>query len=218
MSPLVPRTGSEARRPRRDAVANRERLLVAALTAVRREGLAVPLAAIAEEAGVGVGTLYRHFRDREALYSALSGRSYEIVLENLAAADAGDGKTAADVIGDYLEATIARRKEILLPLHGGPPVLDERSMELRGRIGRTMEALMRRGQQDGSLRDDLSGADVVMFAALLTQGLTHVPDWETMARRQARLWQGGLGARSGAKLPGRGTPRADVERQMRADT
>lgn len=187
-----------------------------ALQAVKRDGLAVPLAAIADEAGVGIGTLYRHFPDREALYSALSARSYEIVLESLDAARAA-GKTARDVIAGYLEASISRRADILLPLHGGPPVLDERSTELRGRIGAAMQALIRQGREDGSLREDLSGADVVMFAALLTQGLSHVPDWETMARRQAQLWLGGLAPRSGPDLPGRGTPRADVEREMRAD-
>jgi AcrR family transcriptional regulator len=203
-------------RRRRDAVANRERLLVAAQTAIRRDGLAVPLAVIAEDAGVGIATLYRHFPDREALHSALAARSYEIVLENLDAAQAAGG-TARDVIAGYLDASVARRAEILLPLHGGPLTLDERSMELRGRIGGAMEGLMYRGREDGSLRDDLSGADVVMFAALLAQGLSHVPDWETMARRQAQVWLAGIGPATGRALPGRGTPRAEVERQMRAD-
>src|SRR5260370_37803696 len=51
-------------RPRRDAEANRERVLAAAAAAMTREGHHVPLATIAAEAGVGVGTLYRKYADR----------------------------------------------------------------------------------------------------------------------------------------------------------
>ena len=51
-----------ARQPRKDALRNRERVLDAAIELVRRDGEKVPMAQIAERAGVGVGTLYRHFR------------------------------------------------------------------------------------------------------------------------------------------------------------
>ncbi|UQU62750.1 TetR/AcrR family transcriptional regulator [Couchioplanes caeruleus] len=67
-----------SRAPRRDAVANREKLLLAALGTLRRDGTA-PMSVIAGEAGVGVGTLYRHFRDREALLDALRVRSIAMV-------------------------------------------------------------------------------------------------------------------------------------------
>ncbi len=75
-TPGVPRAGGPAssrphRRPRRDAEANRERVLAAAAAAMLREGRTVPLANIAAEAGVGVGTLYRRYADRQALLRAL---------------------------------------------------------------------------------------------------------------------------------------------------
>jgi AcrR family transcriptional regulator len=57
---------------RRDAELNRERVLASAVSAMLREGRNVPLAAIAAEAGVGVGTLYRSYADREALLHALA--------------------------------------------------------------------------------------------------------------------------------------------------
>ena len=53
--------------PRADAVENRARLVAAALAALAHEGAAFSLNAIAKEAGVGIGTLYRHFPTREAL-------------------------------------------------------------------------------------------------------------------------------------------------------
>ena len=49
------------RQPRSDAAANRERILAAATIAVRRDGERVPMATIADQAGVGIGTLYRHY-------------------------------------------------------------------------------------------------------------------------------------------------------------
>src|SRR5260370_35382646 len=63
-------------RPRRDAEANRERVLAAAAAAMTREGHHVPLATIAAEAGVGVGTLYRKYADRGALLQALGHRAH----------------------------------------------------------------------------------------------------------------------------------------------
>jgi len=66
----TPARGSEKRRVRSDAQANRERVLAAAVTAVLREGRQVPMGTIAAAAGVGIGTLYRHFPTREALVEA----------------------------------------------------------------------------------------------------------------------------------------------------
>ena len=57
-------------------LANRERVLDAATELVRRDGEKVPMADIAGRAGVGVGTVYRHFATREALLGALVHRSF----------------------------------------------------------------------------------------------------------------------------------------------
>jgi AcrR family transcriptional regulator len=64
---------AEDRKQRRDAVANRERILVAAGEALRDGGMSVDMRAIAAAAGVGVGTLYRHFPTREHLVRAVTG-------------------------------------------------------------------------------------------------------------------------------------------------
>ncbi|MGA2929356.1 MAG: TetR family transcriptional regulator, partial [Solirubrobacteraceae bacterium] len=69
-------------RLRSDAAANRERILAAATIAVRRDGEKVPMATIAEEAGVGIGTVYRHYPTRPALLAALTLRSFHLVLEH----------------------------------------------------------------------------------------------------------------------------------------
>lgn len=80
--------GKPQRPLRRDALANQERVLAAAVTAVLREGPQVPMATIAAEAGVGVGTLYRRYPNREALLDALTHRAFELLLEQARAAEA----------------------------------------------------------------------------------------------------------------------------------
>src|SRR5436305_12423722 len=90
---------------RRDAIDNRDRVLAAAAAAVRREGTAVPMAVIAADAGVGVGTVYRHFPSREALLGALTRRSFQLVLA--AAADAADtGQPGIAAVRDFLYRTV----------------------------------------------------------------------------------------------------------------
>lgn len=182
-----------ARRPRRDAEQNRERVLLAAVHAVRREGSRVPMATIAADAGVGVGTVYRHFPAREDLLAALSARSYGIVLENLRLA-AEAGPRARDRVAAFFDATIVRRAEFVLPLHGGPIVLDAAILELRRQIGRAVEALLAQGREDGSLRADLAGSDLVLFGAMLAEPLANVADWDAVARRQAHIYVQGLAA------------------------
>jgi AcrR family transcriptional regulator len=206
--------GAPIRPARKDVVRNRERLLKAALIAVKRDGLNVPMADVATQAGVGVATLYRHFPDRGSLYSALSARSYGIVLDSLRAASEGSA-TAHGAIAAHLETIVRRRDQLLLPLQGGPVVLDDEAMELRDQIGRATQELIDRGRADGSLRPDLHGADVAMFAGLLAQGLVNVPDWESIAHRQIALFLSGAADRHGPPLPGAGVPRAAVERHMR---
>ncbi|MEV4418675.1 TetR/AcrR family transcriptional regulator [Patulibacter sp. NPDC049589] len=182
---------TRSRRPRRDAEANRERVLLAAVHAVRREGPKVPMATIAADADVGVGTVYRHFPTREDLLAALSARSFGIVLENLRIASEA-GPRAGDRVAAFLDATITRRAELVLPLHGGPVVADAAVLELRRQVGRAVEALLAPGVADGSLRADLTAGDVVLFGAMLAEPLATVTDWDAIARRQARIYVDGI--------------------------
>ena len=70
MSAAGRRDQGVTRAPRSDGIANREKILTAALRTLQRD-MTEPMAVIAQDAGVGVGTLYRHFQDREALLNAL---------------------------------------------------------------------------------------------------------------------------------------------------
>ena len=84
-----------SREPRSDAARNHEALVRAATAAVHREGPRVPMATIAADAGVGIGTLYRHFPSREDLLDYLTHVSFEQVLDNAQAAERGAGSISA---------------------------------------------------------------------------------------------------------------------------
>ena len=100
-----------SREPRSDAARNREALVRAATGAVHREGPRVPMATIAADAGVGIGTLYRHFPSREDLLDYLTHTSFEQVLANAQAAERG-ATTAAEALRRFIEAAISQRNEL----------------------------------------------------------------------------------------------------------
>src|SRR5215469_2303964 len=87
------RLKSPARKPRADAERNRDRVLEAAKEAFTRSGADASLDDIAKQAGVGPGTLYRHFPSREALIEAV----YRTEVEKLAAAEQNFAGTMAPI-------------------------------------------------------------------------------------------------------------------------
>ncbi len=183
-----------SRAPRSDALANREKLLSAALLAITARGVNVPMADIAHRAGVGNGTLYRHFPTRECLINALVHRSLEGVLRRAQAAAAEDGP-AIDSIAGFFEQTIVHREELMvLPLHGGPVPLDARSGALRREARQALDDIIARGRRDGSVRADVTATDLVVIGAQLAQPLRQVPNWDDIARRQAELSLRGIAA------------------------
>ena len=126
-------TASNSREPRSDAARNHQTLVRAATAAVHREGPRVPMATIAADAGVGIGTLYRHFPTREDLLGYLTHASFEQVLANAEAAES-NGATAAEALRQFIESAISQRNELVLPLHGGPrPASDEHPRRPRAR-------------------------------------------------------------------------------------
>jgi AcrR family transcriptional regulator len=193
MSEAPTQVRTDARRLRSDAAANRERILAAATIAVRRDGETVPMATIAEEAGVGIGTLYRHYPTRPALLAALTLRSFQLVLEHARAAARSD-QPAPAALEQFFEQTIAARNELVLPLHGGPVIQDENIIALRTEIRNLLEQVLARGRRDRTIRPDATPIDVIITGAMLAQPLPHAADWDQLARRQARIFVAGLAA------------------------
>lgn len=146
------------RKQRRDAVANKERILAAAEEAFRRDGLSVDMRAVAAAAGVGIGTLYRHFPTREALLQAVTGADFA----ELAVAHLPEGVDAIDGLKKFFTTTLthlAANKAMIDLLAAGPPSdadLERCLTHLRS-IGR--EAVERSGA-DRTLAPDVTADDI----------------------------------------------------------
>jgi AcrR family transcriptional regulator len=177
-------TGKPAdRKPRADAERNRERILEMAKREFTRSGANASLEEIARQAGVGPGTMYRHFPTRDALVEAV----YRTEVEKLAAAAGRFSESMAPL--DALRAWMllfidhVAAKQIIAPvfdsLAGGAAKLYEGS---RSQISGAMDALVRRAIKSGELRRDIEPFD--LLRALI--GLAHVTsgaDWKESGRR-----------------------------------
>jgi AcrR family transcriptional regulator len=199
-----------ARRPRRDAEANRERLLNAAATVMMRDGRHVPLAAIAAEAGVGVGTLYRKYADRDALLQALEYRAYGLLIEILTDIDRRD-LPGLGAVGEFLARTLEIAGQLVLPLHGAPPLVAAEARAARREISTRLDAFIERGRADGTIAAAVNATDVIVFSALITQPLAHGPDWPRLAARQLAIFVRGLASPGPAALPVPPVTAGDIE-------
>jgi AcrR family transcriptional regulator len=181
-----------SRRTRKDALHNRDRVLDAATDLVRSEGEKVPMARIAERAGVGVGTVYRHFATREELLGALVHRSFGLAVDNARAAAAHPG-SALEGVRMFFLATLRDRERFVLPLHGGPVVFTSATRERQADVRTALRTLLERGKVAGELRADLTPEDLIVATSLLSRPLPGTGDWDGLARRQIDLMIDGLG-------------------------
>jgi AcrR family transcriptional regulator len=185
-------TGADlSRDPRRDAQRNQRELVRAATAAVHREGLRVPMATIAADAGVGVGTLYRHFPNRDDLLGHLTHLSFEQVLANARAARS-DGATPVDCLRLFVEAAISQRNELVLPLHGGPPVTSPATAAIREEVHNILRRIIEQGLDEESLCPGIAPHDIVVFGAMLAQPRPTDPDWDATCRRLLATYLRGI--------------------------
>jgi AcrR family transcriptional regulator len=147
---------------RADALRNRQQLLAAAVAAFSEEGPEVTLESIAKDAGVGIGTLYRHFPSREALvdaaYRSELARLCDSVPELLDATPADKAmRTWMDLFLEYMTTKRGMSDALRMVIaSGGNPFAESRS-----RLLAAFAALMQAGAADGTLRDDLDPADLL---------------------------------------------------------
>jgi AcrR family transcriptional regulator len=179
------------REQRSDAALNRDALVQAAIAAVHREGSRVRMSTVADDAGVGVGTLYRHFPTREDLLNHLTHRSFEMVLANASAAEKV-ASSGGDGVRRFITAGIALRGQLVLPLHGGPAVTEKATLALRDRIHRAIQRLIDRGRLDGTIRTAVSPRDIVAIGAMLAQPTPNGPGWDATCTRILSTYLDGL--------------------------
>jgi AcrR family transcriptional regulator len=155
------------------------------------------MATIAADAGVGIGTLYRHFPSRDDLLDYLTHISFGQVLANAQAAQHG-ATTAAEALRQFIEAAISQRNDLVLPLHGGPPLRSPKTRAVREQIHRILRQIIDRGREDGTIRQDVTPRDVVVFGAMLAQPRGPDPGWDMTCRRLLATYLAGLSVPSPA--------------------
>ncbi|HEX3780794.1 MAG TPA: helix-turn-helix domain-containing protein [Pseudonocardiaceae bacterium] len=191
----MPADHDERPRLRKDAELNRQRILAAAREVFRDRGVAATLNDVAHHAGVGVGTVYRRFADKEELIDTLFDDMVEKVdralHEALTEPDAWIGLTTAleKVCED--QAFDRGLREVMLGTGRGP----QRQRQVRDRVDTAVDILVARARQQGMLRPDVVPADFPILQLMVGAVTDHTgaPD---LWRRYLRIMIDGLRARS----------------------
>lgn len=161
---------------RRDAAENRERLLAAASELFAERGLDVTLNDIAHHAGVGVGTAYRRFANKEEVIDALFEQRLQqvaaVAQDSLADPDAWNGLVT------FLERTLRMQfgDRGLNQIMNNPALGDVRVADARDRIAPLIEAIVDRAREQGRVRPDLDQTDLVFAQVGLTAIMTSTRD------------------------------------------
>jgi AcrR family transcriptional regulator len=145
---------------RRDAQRNRDRIIAATRAAFQERGLDVGVDEIARRAGVGMGTLYRHFPTKDALVDAIVDARFAELTEAaeraLDAPRAWEGFEAFLVAAVELQAADRGFKDALAARGRDEP----RVKAARRRLHAVLDQLVARGREEGALRADLAAEDV----------------------------------------------------------
>jgi AcrR family transcriptional regulator len=174
---------SAPRKPRADAQRNRDRVLEMAKEAFTRSGADASLDDIAKQAGVGAGTLYRHFPSRDELLEAV----YRTEVEKLAAAEQKFAETMPPIEAlrawMFLFVDYIATKKIIAPalntMVGGPSKVFEAS---HAQIWEAIRALVNGAIKSGDIRKDLDAIDLLR-ALIGVANVASSPDWQQSARR-----------------------------------
>lgn len=173
-------TSAPARPLRADAERNRQRIIAAAREVFAARGVEVTLDDIARHAGVGVGTVYRRFADRDALVEAVFEDQVErlgaVAQEATECADPWEGLERMLLVTGQYFADNRGLRDVLL--EGGPD--RRRVAALRERLTPAVTTVLTRAQRAGLLRDDIEPTDVplihIMLMAAAEQGRDINPD------------------------------------------
>src|ERR1700688_627902 len=195
---MAGQSAATLRRPRADAVRNRERVLEAAKAVFSAGGPEASLEAVAKRAGVGIGTLYRHFPTREALFEAVYRREVQQLTEL-----AEQLKSEAEPV-DALRRWLRSNVEFIATKNGMMAALAlavQSSSELTAfsfdRLTKAVGALLDRAIAAGEIRADISPED--LLRALVGMCYLHdQPGWEKSVVRLLDVFVDGLRVQASA--------------------
>ncbi|MFD7668245.1 TetR/AcrR family transcriptional regulator [Streptomyces sp. NPDC059788] len=197
---------------RADARRNRALVLQAARTAFEEQGLGVPLGEIARRAGVGAGTVYRHFPSKEALFRATIADRIELFTDT-----ARDLAHAADPVGvffRFLASVIrlaSRNKALCDALEAVGEGGFEPSPEVERDFGEALAVLLARAQEAGGVRKDVDLDDVrALLVGCLSMEQRRASSGVPQGRMTALMCDGLRAGRDVTKLPHQASARNET--------
>ena len=147
---------------RADAVKNRQRILDAAAVVFASEGVSAPIDVVAARAGVGVGTLYRHFPTKEALFEAIVlTKLIDLVAAAHAGADAADPERALFAFVELFAAEAANKHDLFDALGSAGIDIKSRCATSIEELEAGIDRLLGRAVACGAVRDDIGANDIV---------------------------------------------------------
>ncbi|HEY5221523.1 MAG TPA: TetR/AcrR family transcriptional regulator [Microbacteriaceae bacterium] len=180
-----------SRRQRSDARRNAVALVEAAKTVFADGGVDAPAKEITDFAGVGVGTLYRHFPRRSDLIVAVMQHEIDECVE--AAEELGNVLGPWDALTRWIERYtdfVGTKRGLASALHSGDPAYDGLPQHLMDRLEPAFHTLLARAVDGGYARDDVTAREVLTTVALLCQP---IPDGQPdFNQRMARVFMAGL--------------------------
>lgn len=190
------------RRVRADAQRNIDALLQAALAVFATSGVDAPVREIAEKAGVGIGTVYRHFPQRSDLIAAAFRREIDACAD--AASILADEYEPFDALANWMQrytAFIATKRGLATALHSGNPAFDTLPAYFQARLLPALQTLLDSAVAAGEVRADVDADDLLSAVANLCRQ-AHGED-PNRARRMVALLIDGLryGARPSVNTP-----------------
>ena len=182
------------REPRSDARKNRERLIDAAKVVLGQGGPGASLENVARKAGVGTGTLYRHFPTREALFQAVYRHEVEQLIR--LAVDLSESNDGLGALRAWMQANVAliATKRGLLGVLSVTVTEDSKAMytELSARLTDAVAALVRHAKAQGVLRPDIAAEDLLHTMYALCYARQPEPGWEAQVLRLLDIFIDGL--------------------------
>lgn len=189
---MTDQPGRSPRKPRADAIRNRERVLEAAKAIFSEGGTETGLEAVARKAGVGIGTLYRHFPTREALYEAVYRREVEQLAE-LAQQLTTDMPRLAGLrrwllaLVEFVATKKGMGAALALAAHKPPELMAFTTSRMNEAIG----MLLGPAAEAGEVRSDIGPDDLLRMVI----GLCYMqdgPGWQAQVMRLLDVFLDGL--------------------------
>jgi AcrR family transcriptional regulator len=198
---MTDQSAATVRRPRADAVRNRERVLEAAKAVFSAGGPDASLEAVARRAGVGIGTLYRHFPTREALFEAVYRREVQ-QLGDLAEQLKSEAEPV-DALRRWLRSNVefvATKKGMSAALALAVQSSSELTAFSFDRLTKAVGALLDRAVAAGEIRADISPED--LLRALVGMCYMHdQPGWQKSVLRLLDVFVDGLCVQANVDKP-----------------